>query len=84
MIPGLPDADSAAVLALLKQQPGLEQVLLCDPQLSKGESAAVGCASGRLIRGIQQPAVPFEGFAQVLAAAHRLSWVTLVPYWLKL
>ena len=48
MIPGLPDADSAAVLALLKQQPGLEQVLLCDPQLSKGESAAVGCASGRL------------------------------------
>ena len=28
MIPGLPDADSAAVLDLLKQQPGLEQVLL--------------------------------------------------------
>ena len=28
MIPGLPDADSAAVLALLRQQPGLEQVLL--------------------------------------------------------
>ena len=28
MIPGLPDADSAAVLALLKQQSGLEQVLL--------------------------------------------------------
>ena len=35
-------------LSELKQQPGLEQVLLCDPQLSKGESAAVGCASGRL------------------------------------
>ena len=28
MIPGLPDADSAAVLAVLKQQPGLEEVLL--------------------------------------------------------
>ena len=28
MIPGLPDSDSAAVLALLKQQPGLEQVVL--------------------------------------------------------
>ena len=28
MIPGLPDADSAAVLAVLMQQPGLEQVLL--------------------------------------------------------
>ena len=28
MIPGLPDADSAAVLALLRQQSGLEQVLL--------------------------------------------------------
>ena len=28
MIPGLPEADSAAVLAVLKQQPGLEQVLL--------------------------------------------------------
>ena len=28
MIPGLPDADSAAVLAVLRQQPGLEQVLL--------------------------------------------------------
>ena len=28
MIPGLPDADSAAVLAVLKQQPRLEQVLL--------------------------------------------------------
>ena len=28
MIPGLPAADSAAVLALLKQQQGLEQVLL--------------------------------------------------------
>ena len=28
MIPGLPDADSAAVLTLLKQQRGLEQVLL--------------------------------------------------------
>ena len=28
MIPGLPDADSAAVLTLLKQQQGIEQVLL--------------------------------------------------------
>ena len=28
MIPGLPAADSAAVLALLKQQQGLEQVVL--------------------------------------------------------
>ena len=28
MIPGLPDADSAAVLALLTQQSGLEQMLL--------------------------------------------------------
>ena len=36
------------------------------------------------IRGIEQPAVLFEGSAQVLAAAHRLSRVTLVPYWFKL
>ena len=36
------------------------------------------------IRGIEQPAVPFEGSAQLLAAAHRLSRVTLVPYWRKL
>ena len=28
MIPGLPDADSAAVLDVLKQQPALEQALL--------------------------------------------------------
>ena len=28
MIPGLPAADSAAVLSLLKQQQGIEQVLL--------------------------------------------------------
>ena len=28
MTAGLPDSDSAAVLALLKEQPGLEQVLL--------------------------------------------------------
>ena len=84
MIPGLPDADSASVLALLKQQPGLEQVLLYEPSFQKENPLLLAARLDGWIRGIQQPAVPFEGFAQVLAAAHRLSWVTLVPYWLKL